>query len=228
MAISTAFKLSRLGMVAAAALAITAMPLYPGGTALNRATRGYSFFHNSLSDLGRTVAWNGEANPGSLFLAAASLIFVLAGIACFVALLRTYRSLPVTDALARAAGAAVLLASVGLVGAALMPQDRDFALHSRMTLLAVGSFPVATALLAAATALNEHVRRRAAIGWLVLTSVVVAWAFVMPMRPTTDRELAIPVTLQKIVAIALIVTLTFESLEAERLVAANAVAPGAV
>ncbi len=66
MAISTAFKLSRLGMVAAAALAMTAMPLYPGGTPLNRGTRGYSLFHNSLTDLGRTVAWNGEANPGSL------------------------------------------------------------------------------------------------------------------------------------------------------------------
>jgi hypothetical protein len=66
------------------------------------------------------------------------------------------------------------------------------------------------------------------IAWLALTFVVVAWALVMPTGPTTDRELAIPVTLQKVVVISLSVTLIFQSLEAERVAAAEALVRGAV
>jgi hypothetical protein len=131
--------------------------------------------------------------------------------------------------LARAAGAVVLVAGAGLVGAALTPQDRYSALHGQFTLLAVGSFPMATALLSLATALNARFRRRVPISWFVLTLVVVAWASVMlSAQPTTDLELAIPVTLQKVVAITLVATLTFQSYEAERVAAAAAIVQKAV
>jgi hypothetical membrane protein len=228
MATSTVFKLTRLALIIAVGLTSIAMLLYPGGTGLDPTTRGYSFFHNSLSDLGSTVAWNGQRNPGAMFQLAASLILVLAGVGCFVGLIRVYASSRVASWLARAAGVVVLLAGAGLVGAALTPQDRYAALHARCSLLAIGSFPLATALLAAATARNGRLRRRVPIAWLALTFVVVAWALVMPTGPTTDRELAIPVTLQKVVVISLSVTLIFQSLEAERVAAAEALVRGAV
>lgn len=218
---STVFKLTRSALVVAALLTGIAMIVYPGGTLLRPATRGYSFFHNSLSDLGSTVAWSGQANPGSPFHLAASVILVVAGCACVVALIWVYSSSPMTRWLARAAGAVVLLAGAGLVGAALAPPDRYASLHGQFTLLAVGSFPVATALLSLATALNARLRRRVPIGWFVLTLVVVAWASVMlSTRPTTDLALAIPVTLQKVVAITLVATLILQSYEAEHVGAA--------
>src|SRR5439155_2140576 len=111
---STVFKLTRWAVIAVAVLTGIAMLLYPGGTGLNPATRGYSFFQNSLSDLGSTVAWSGQANRGSLFLLAASFILVLAGVGCFAALIRVYSMSPITSWLTRAAGVFVLLAGAGL------------------------------------------------------------------------------------------------------------------
>lgn len=217
---ATIFKLTRLTAIVVAVLIGIAMLLYPGGTLLNPSTRGYSVFLNSLSDLGSTVAWNGQANSRSArFYLAASLLLVFAGVACFVALIRMYSSSTITSRLGRMAAAAVLLAAVGLIGAVLSPQDRHSALHGRFTLMAVCSFPVATAILALVTALDGRFRRGAPIGWLVLTLVVITWVSVMPWRPTTDLELAIPVTLQKVVATTLLCTLTLECYEAERVIA---------
>jgi hypothetical membrane protein len=203
------------------------MLLYPGGTFLRPASPGYSFFQNSLSDLGSTVAWSGQANRGSWFHLAASLILVVAGSACFAALIRVYSSSPRARGLARVAGGLLLLAAAGLTGAALSPQDRHAALHGRFTLLAVASFPIATALLGLATARDNRCRRRVAICWFALTSIELIWTSVMlSVLPTTDLQLAIPVTLQKLVAGALVGTLVFQSWEADRAEAADETAAG--
>jgi hypothetical membrane protein len=223
------FRLTRWAFVVAAALTGIAMILYPGGTFLRPASPGYSFFQNSLSDLGSTVAWSGRANRGALFHLAASLILVLAGCACFIALIRVYSSSLIPRRLARGAGIVVLVAGTALLGAALTPPDRYSTLHGRFTLLAVGSFPIATALLGLATALDGRFRARVAICWFLLTSLVVAWTSVMlSVRPTTDLQLAIPVTLQKLVAITLVGTLMFQSCEAERVAATDGTATKAV
>jgi hypothetical membrane protein len=223
------FRLARWGLLAAAALTGIAMILYPGGTFLRPASPGYSFFRNSLSDLGSAVAWNGRPNRGSWFHLAASLILVLAGCACFLGLIRVYCSSLVPRWLARGAGIVVLLAGTALLGAALTPQDRYSTLHGQFTLLAVGSFAIATALLGFATALDSRFRRRVTICWFVLTFIVVAWASVMLSgRPTTDLQLAIPVTLQKLVAVTLVGTLVFQTYEAERVAATDTAATRAV
>ena len=68
------FRLSRIGLAAAVVLTAVAMFLYPGGTLFDRTSRGYSFFENSFSDLGSTVAWNGQSNPGSSIEFAAAIL----------------------------------------------------------------------------------------------------------------------------------------------------------
>jgi hypothetical protein len=229
MTISTVFKLSRYGAIAAAVLTAVSMFLYPGGTLLNPAARGYSFFQNSLSDLGGTVAWNGQPNTRWLIHLAASVILVVAGVGCLVALIRVYSISTITTWLASTAGAVVLLAGAGVIGAALAPHDRHPALHGRFSLLAVGAFPIATALLFVATALNHRLRRRVPVGWFAVTAVVVSWASMMLRPPpTTELELAIPVTLQKVVASALVATIVFQSYEAERARTADATTHAAV
>jgi hypothetical membrane protein len=215
MRIWTVLKVTRYGAILAAVLTIIAMFLYPGGTVLNPNTSGYSFFQNSLSDLGATVAWNGHVNPSSRIHLAASVMLVLAGVGCFGSLVRLYSGSPITTWLAGTAGAVAALAGVGLIGAGLAPYDRDAALHRWFSLLAVMAFPVATSLLFVATVVNDSLRRRISVGWFALTGVVVLWASMMLRpQPTTELELAIPVTLQKLAAAALVATIVFQSREA--------------
>src|SRR5512143_1741071 len=126
------FTLTRWAAVSAAVLTTIAMLLYPGGTLLNPSTHGYSFFQNSLSDLGSTVAWGGQPNSrGAQFFLSGSGSLTVAGVGCFVALVRVYSSSRITRWLAHTAGAAGWLSCVGLIGASLAPQDRNFALHGR-------------------------------------------------------------------------------------------------
>ena len=142
----------------------------------------------------------------------ATIVFVLAGCICFFALVRVYSSSSKTRKPARAGGIMALLAGAALVGTALTPQDRLPELHGQITLLMVGSFPIATLLLTMATAQDPRFRRRAPVCWLALTIIVIAWASAMlSIRPSTSHELAIPVTLQKVVGIALLATLVLEA-----------------
>src|SRR5262245_17410073 len=106
----TALKIARSVTIIAALLAAAAMLAYPGGTYLNPATRGYSFFQNSLSDLGSTVSWNGERNPAAPLLLAASIMFVLGAVTCVVVLVPIYSVSLLARWLVRAACALVLFA----------------------------------------------------------------------------------------------------------------------
>ena len=212
------FRLSRIGLAAAVVLTAAAMFLYPGGTLFDRTSRGYSFFENSFSDLGSTVAWNGQSNPGSSIEFAAAIVFVLAGGVCFLEVVRVYSSASKPRWLARAGGIGALVAGLGLVGTVLAPEDRLPELHSKLTLLVVGSFPIVTALLAMATARDLRIPLRASVCWWVLTVLVIAWTSAMLwIRPSTGHEMAIPVTLQKVVGFALLATLVLEGYEAERI-----------
>jgi drug/metabolite transporter (DMT)-like permease len=216
------FKLTRWAAGSAAVLTGVAMLLYPGGTLLNPSTHGYSFFQNSLSDLGSTVAWGGQPNSRAAQLLTAGFgILALAGVGCFIALVRLYSCSQMTLWLARTAGVAGCLSCAGLIGASLTPEDGNLALHGRFTLLAFGAFLLAILLFAWTTALNDRFPRRVPLGWLVLALVFVAWVSVTPREPATALELTIPVTLQKIVAIAVLVIFSFQSYEAERAVAAG-------
>jgi hypothetical protein len=215
--VPTVFRLSRYGVAAATALTVLSMALYPGGTLLDPATAGYSFVNNSISDLGGTVGWNGQPNLAWPVQAAASVIFIIAGVGFFLAVVRVYSASTITTRLARMAGVVVLVAGAGLIASSLTPHDRHAVLHGRFSMVAVWAFPVATALLCAATALDHRLRRRVPAGWLAMTVIVLVWASrMLGPRPATAIELAIPVTLQKMVAGALVATVFFQSYEAER------------
>lgn len=164
---STILKLTRWAGVAAAVAIAIAMLLYPGGTFRNPSTTGYSFFQNSLSDLGSTTAWGGRRNDtGALFFAGGFALAALAGIGCFAAFVRVYATSRTTRYWARAAGAAGVLSCVGLVGAALTPQNRFPAFHGRLTLMAALACPVASLLLAFTSFHGGRFPRRVtSVGW---------------------------------------------------------------
>ncbi len=110
-----------------------AMALYPGGTKYDPATKGYSFWNNMLSDMGRTVAHNGVPNTVScvLFITTMCIIAVTL-IPFFSALSREFTRDPKAKRLSCVAlwlgiGTGVLLAL-----AAAFPQDLHPQLHLRL------------------------------------------------------------------------------------------------
>jgi hypothetical protein len=194
-----------------------AMVVYPGGTLRDHSTRGYSFFQNSLSDLGMTVAWGGQPNYlGALLFVCGFGFFVVACVGCTAALIRSLFSSRATRAVLFVTMAAGAFSGAALAGAMLTPQDRYPALHGRFSLLALAAGFLATLLVAWATSLDWRFRRRVPIGWLVLAAALMAWWSVKQWRPTTDLGLALPVTLQKVVAVVVVGTLIFQSYEADR------------
>jgi ABC-type transport system involved in cytochrome c biogenesis permease subunit len=117
---------------------------------------------------------------------------------------------------------AALVAGVAMVGAVLAPEDRHPILHGRCSMVAMLSFPAGTALLAVATAGDSRLRRRVPLGWFALSLVILVWAAVaFTLRPATETELAIPVTLQKVAGVVLVATLVSQGYEAERIAAAD-------
>jgi hypothetical protein len=193
--------------------------LYPGGTVLDESTHGYSFTHNFLSDLGSTVAFNDVRNTaGAALFAVAVIVAVGALVGSFVGAVRLLSASPPGRPFAYLAAVAGALVCVGYLGAALTPLDRAFRLHVVSTVLAVRSFPVATALLAVATWRDGRFGVRAPLGWGTLTTVLIGHIVMVHLGPgpATERGLVTQVLTQKIMAATVLVVLWLQSREAER------------
>ena len=218
MASSTVFKLARWAIALAVILTSVAMILYPGGTLRDPSVRGYSIFQNSLSDLGSSVAWSSEANAlGARMFTLAFTLFAISSAACLLALVRIYAASPIVRRVLSIATGIGMLSCMGLAGAALTPPDVNMVLHGHFTTAALLSGIIALLLFAYATAFDRRLPRSVPIGWFALAVVLLAWTVVMRWRPSTDLALAVPVTLQKVVAVAVVLSLVLQSREAERL-----------
>jgi hypothetical protein len=57
-----------IGIILFIMFIVSAMFFYPGGIKDDPSITGYSFWGNTFSDLGRTIAWNGDSNLVSMIL----------------------------------------------------------------------------------------------------------------------------------------------------------------
>lgn len=114
-------------------LSTVAMALYPGGTKYDPATTGYLFWNNMLSDMGRTVAHNGEPNTASCALFITTMCIIAACLVPFFASLS--KEVPAGDARTRRLSLIAELLGIGtgvlLALAAAFPQDLHPQLHLR-------------------------------------------------------------------------------------------------
>jgi len=62
------FPLTVIGGIQFLILTVIAMITYTGGTRLDPTSKGYSFFSNFFSDLGRTISYSGEVNTVSAII----------------------------------------------------------------------------------------------------------------------------------------------------------------
>lgn len=123
--------------LAAVLLTFFAIGQYPGGTALNSRTVGYSLDQNFLSDLGMTVAYDGRANTlgAALFLASICAMVVAFGTALWH-FVKRYVAIPASRRTAQAAAIAAIIVSLSFVGVGLTPENRVMSWHVGFTLLA--------------------------------------------------------------------------------------------
>ena len=209
---------ARWAIVIALMLTAASVLSYPGGTVRDESTRVYSFTHNFLSDLGSTVAFNGQRNVvGAVLFGVSVLIMVLVLAGSIVAAVRLLSATPGARSFARLAAVAGILVCAGFLGVALTPADRAWRLHMLSAMVAFRSFPVATALLAIATVRDTRFRPRATVGWVTLTIVLAGLIAMTHLGPSADTEhgLVTQVITQKIMAVSVLVVLWVESREAE-------------
>ena len=212
------FEVARRAIALATLLALVAIARYPGGTMLDHSTSGYSFFHNFLSDLGMTVAHDGQSNALGSTLFILSLCILVAGVGgCLVGLVRLYSESPRSRTFARLAGVIGLLVCASFIGVAVTPENRMLGLHVQFTLFAFRMFPTVTLLLVFATLASDQFPRRVAIAWALLTVALAAYVVVLTWGPalTTPSGLVTQVAAQKIIAVVAVSTFVYLSFEAE-------------
>jgi len=206
----------RIALLVAVALIGTSITLYPGGTFLDESTHGYSFTHNFLSDLGGSVAFNYQRNQvGAILFGLAMVLGVFALGTCIVASVRVLSAVARARPFARLGAVTAVLVCVGYLGVAVSPQDRLMGLHQAFSLTAVHAFPVLTMVLATATMRDNRFRRRAAVGWVVLSLVLAGFLAVGHFGPgvQTEHGLTVQVLAQKVMASSAILVLWLESHE---------------
>ena len=101
---------------------------YPGGTPFDKTTEGYSFWHNTLSDLGKETAENGQPVGPVAPMFNASMVVMLVG---FAPLWLTLPSIfPTRRRLGLIVRLAGLLSLGGIIGVGLTPADQYVWLHA--------------------------------------------------------------------------------------------------
>ena len=201
---SCVFARARWAAAIAVVLSSWSMWQYPGGTSLNAHTVGYSLTQNFLSDLGMTVAYNGQPNGLGAALFAASMLVMVAGCGAVVwQCARLYAMMPESRRVARAASAVGALVGASFVGVAFTPENRVMPLHVDFTLFAFRAAPLVVALLALASYRASRLPRAMTATWAALAAVLVGYVVLLAVGPSTSTAMGLTtmVLAQKVVTV---------------------------
>ena len=214
----TAFKIVAVICVLFVVLTAAAMLIYPGGTNTDKTTVGYSFLGNFFSDLGLTIAHNGQTNSMAslMFLVAlgsaggALILFFVAFLQFFVGGAR--RALSVLGTLFG------LIAGACFIGVALTPANLFGEAHGNFVRGAFFTFLIAVVFYI--IAIIRAPDYPSAYAWIfivfaVLLTVYLGLIFAGPSARTPEGQF-IQVTGQKIIAYASIISVFMQSLGALR------------
>ena len=218
------FLLTILSCVQFVVLTAVAMFFYPGGTFVDPLSRGYSFFHNFFSDLGRTRTHSGEPNTVSAILFFVALTLVGLGLAAFfLAMPRFFQGRP-ARLLSRLGAGAGLLSGLSFVGVAFTPADLIGWLHRLFVQVAFVAFFVAVLLYIASILRTGAYPNRYALLFGAFVVLLAAYLVLLFFGPSllTSRGLIIHATGQKIIVYAAVVAALIQAAGARRLGAAGA------
>jgi hypothetical protein len=215
------FSFVALGCALFVLLTAIAMLFYPGGTASEPATIGYSFFTNFFSDLGRTQARNGQMNA-----VAAPLFFLalsLAGaslIAFFLAFAPFFTRTWVDRALAWLGTLAGIVAGACFIGIAFTPANLDSARHTRLVYAAFEAFAVAAILYSVTLERERRFPKRFSVIFGAFALLLLLYLGLLFGGPTTQTSqgVLIQATGQKIIVYASIVSVLIQALGARQMI----------
>jgi hypothetical protein len=200
-------------------LALGAMLRYPGGTALDATTQGYSMSDNFLSDLGMTVAYDRQPNALGASLFVASLLLLVVGLgSALAAVIRLHWALPASRRWARAAAACGLFACAAFVGVAVTPENRVMALHVAFTVWAWRLVPAVAGLMAVASLQASLLRQRMTLAWSLLALLLAGYASLLTWGPSVASVdgLHVQVIAQKLATVLIVLTLLYMAYEVDR------------
>lgn len=198
---------------------LVAMLLYPGGTARDSRTVGYTITGNFLSDLGMTVAYDGRPNRIGAILFMASIGLLVVGIGGALAgFVRLYSSSPRGRPFAWAAAAAGVLDCLCFVGVALTPENRAMSAHVAFTLAAFRILPAVALLITLAAHATFGTPARTVRIWAALTAVLAAYVVMLQGGAWTasTNGFVAQVIAQKVVAVLMVSAVLWQSHRARR------------
>ena len=214
----TAFKIVAVICVLFVVLTAAAMLIYPGGTNTDKTTVGYSFLGNFFSDLGLTIAHNGQTNSMAslMFLVAlgsaggALILFFVAFLQFFVGGAR--RALSVLGTLFG------IIAGACFIGVALTPANLFGEAHGNFVRGAFFTFLIAVVFYLLAIVITPAYPRRYAVVFSVFAVLLGLYLILIFAGPDADsaQGLIIQVVGQKVIAYASIITVLIEAVGALR------------
>ena len=209
-------------MSAIAAIATcVAMLLYPGGTALDHSTVGYRITGNFLSDLGMTVAYDGQPNHTGAALFVASIVLLIAGMGgALVGFVRLYAADHSARRFSWGAAALGLLDCLCFLGVALATEDRAMSAHVAFTLAGFRILPLVVVLLMLAARATGRTAQSVVRAWALLAAVLIAYVVLLQGGAWTGTAagFAAQVIAQKVVAIVMVSVVSWQCHGAARII----------
>lgn len=198
-------------------LTAVAMFFYPGGTASDPTTRGYVFWMNFFSDLGRTQARNGQPNPIAAAMFFAALVGAgLALIAFFGAFAQFFGRTRVERALAWGGSCAGIVAGACFIGVACVPANWNSALHTQFVYGAFEAFTLAALVYFIVLLRASDYPKRFAAVFGVFAILLLLYLGLLFFGPTlkTPEGVMIQVTGQKLIVYASVISVLIQAVGA--------------
>ena len=125
-----------LGQVLFVILVALAMIFYAGGTRDNPAFLGYSFWGNTLSDSGRTIAWSGALNITSMvFLSTSLIVFAIFFTPFYLILSKLFSEGKIEKYASKIGSILGVIFSLSYIGIAFTPADILYTPHMIFVLI---------------------------------------------------------------------------------------------
>ncbi len=215
------FPLSVIGGVQFIILTFIAMITYKGGTRLDPTSKGYSFFSNFFSDLGRTISYSGEVNTVS------AVIFFVALIGLGLSFLGYFLIIPEvfteTDEGIKYSNIVSIIGKcsvVAFIGVAFAPADILPFIHDILVIIGFTLIAIVSGSAFILTAKDSRFTRKSNIVFLFLFVVVLCYGSLSLFIPTiiTHIHLIIRATAQKIVIYTMILSFLFQNYDAWKII----------
>jgi len=197
------------------ALVTMAAFLYPGGTLHDKDMAVYSFSNNYLSDMGRTMAINGDANffASSFFL----LALLIAGSVIILFFIHARPLFSDNKTMRSLSSVGTIMGIMGclcLIGVGFTPVNLYREAHILSANWVFRFFFIASLCYTLTIFLKKEMPNRLAIGYLVFSLFIISYILINELGPSpssSPKILTIKVMAQKIILLCFISTIYLQS-----------------